>query len=284
MLQSELWNYEFAESCEHKSRALDKFYTNRDIAQNCYNIFAKFTARFGDSIVLLEPSAGDGAFLDAAESNIIGLDIAPERGDIIAADFLTCNIKQFLPADKKIAIIGNPPFGKNSSLAIKFLNRAFDFTDIVGFILPKTFQKKSVQNRINLNFSCVHEHELPANSFLLDGTPYNVPCVFQIWQKSAPRKIVQEKSDSQLFYFTIKENADFAVRRVGGVAGRIFEDFQQYQAASNYFIKSRIEKSQLKKLFVDSYEAFQMAANRCAGNPSLSKKELVAILDNYKGQ
>ena len=37
-----------------------------------------------------------------------------------------------------------PPFGKVSSLAIRFFNKCAQFSDVIAFIIPRTFNKVSV--------------------------------------------------------------------------------------------------------------------------------------------
>ena len=77
--------------------------------------------------------------------------------------FLTSNIisdqlqHKYTPRYKSCLTIGNPPFGKNSSLAISFFNKAAEFSDIIAFILPQTFSKDSVKNRLNLSFFLIME-------------------------------------------------------------------------------------------------------------------------------
>ena len=46
---------------------------------------------------------------------------------------------------KNIHIIGNPPFGRQSSLAIKFIKKSCEFCDTLSFILPKSFKKESLK-------------------------------------------------------------------------------------------------------------------------------------------
>ena len=52
---------------------------------------------------------------------------------------------------KKIHIIGNPPFGRQSSLAIKFIKKSAEFCDSISFILPKSFKKDSLKKHFPLN-------------------------------------------------------------------------------------------------------------------------------------
>ena len=49
---------------------------------------------------------------------------------------------------RKIHVIGNPPFGRQSSLAIKFIKKSCSFSDTISFILPKSFKKDSMKKSI----------------------------------------------------------------------------------------------------------------------------------------
>ena len=164
---------------------LDQFYTAPEIAKMCYDkIWEKgFTKSNFD--IFLEPSAGTGVFLKLMpKSKRIGLDLAPKDPEIKVMDFFDWKP----PENSSVITIGNPPFGKMSSLAIKFFNHAAEFSEIIAFIVPLTFRKASVQDKLNLGFSCVRNMVLPKDAFLLDGTPYDVPCCFQIWQKSSGKR------------------------------------------------------------------------------------------------
>ena len=39
--------------------------------------------------------------------------------------------------NKKVLFFGNPPFGRNSSLALKFIKKCCIHGDTIAFILPK---------------------------------------------------------------------------------------------------------------------------------------------------
>ena len=61
---------------------------------------------------------------------------------------------------------------------------------------------------------------MPDNSFLVDGTEHNVPCVFQIWEQKETNRTVAEKIEPLYFEFVDKkENPDISFRRVGVNAG-----------------------------------------------------------------
>lgn len=126
---------------------LDQFYTNpepaRQYARRVLDAYGSATDCF------VEPAAGAGAFarpLREAGKPVISVDIAPRGEGIRQADFLRDDL---WPDTDKIAVVGNPPFGKNSSLVVKFFNRAAERADTIAFIVPRTFRKHSVHRRLN---------------------------------------------------------------------------------------------------------------------------------------
>ena len=257
---------------------LDKFYTKAATVDRCLVSLSKYT----NISLWVEPSAGNGAFLHKLPVNRLGIDLEPNAPDILQQDFFTFNTKQ-RDVTGPVAVVGNPPFGRSSNLAIAFFNHAATFATVIAFIVPRTFKKQSVINKLNLNWELVHEETIPANSFyLVDGfdnsTDYNVPCVWQIWEKTAkPRVKVILPTTHKDFQFVSKTYADFAIRRVGGLAGKCFTEFDDYSESSNYFLKG--SETTYKKL--DSlYSLFKDTARNVAGNPSLSKAELIDIYTN----
>lgn len=167
----------------NKSRSLDQFYTKPEIAKLCYSFLTKYIK---ENSFFIEPSAGNGSFYSILpKDSRIWIDLVPQYEDVLFCDFFDFKFDNNLKLKyKQIITIGNPPFGKNSSLAIKFLNKSELFSNLVAFILPKTFKKDSVINKINPYLHLLSELELPKNSFIFNGEPYDVPCVFQIWEKT----------------------------------------------------------------------------------------------------
>lgn len=154
----------------------DKFYTKREVARDCYNLLKNKLELTGDEL-FLEPTAGDGAFLDNLK-NFEAYDILPEDPRIIKMD-----IFDFNSGVKGLITIGNPPFGKRSRLAVKVFNKCSEFSDVIGFILPVSFMKYGVQKRLNKEFKLVDFYFLKENSFLVKEKEYSINCVFQIWVK-----------------------------------------------------------------------------------------------------
>jgi len=257
-----------------QARALDQFYTNRPIAKDCFQFLAQeFSFREDD--LFLEPSAGDGAFFEIFPTGRrVGCDLEPKHPEVDKVDFL----KEFTP---KLGVArwiccGNPPFGKNSSLAVQFFNRAAEFCDVIAFVVPLTFRKSSLQKRLNKFFKLKAEMTMKEQAFVFEGAPYAVPCCFQVWVKATePRLIANTPLSHPDFEFCSPEEGSFAIRRVGGLAGKIIQPFAGYSPNSHYYIKPVIADAQTLMRRIGSIDWADVKWNT-AGNPSISKRELVA--------
>lgn len=224
--------------------------------------------------LFFEPSAGTGAFYNLFPAKQrLGIDLDPKCDGVKKQDFF-----EFAPPENEtIATIGNPPFGKNASLAVRFFNKAAEFSDVIAFIVPKTFQKKSLQNRLHLNFHLKLNEDLPKDAFVLDGEPYNVPCCFQVWERTHSKRRVQKVSlDNDFFSFVKKGEADFAVRRVGGRTGKANKDVSVCAEVSHYFLKVKGNRSIDRLIDQINDIDFTKIINATAGVKSLSKPEFVS--------
>lgn len=262
-----------------KSKQLDQFYTKPSIAKICYEKVLTFLKEKNISLTTwLEPSAGQGAFFSLLSGDKLGIDLDPKLEGIVCHDFLTYHLEK-----NNYLTIGNPPFGKNSSLAVKFFNKCAEHSLVVAFIVPKTFKKHSIKNKLDKNFHLEYEYDLPDYSFEFNDKDYNVPSVLQIWVKSNTLRgktdLLKTHND---FIFTTKDNADFAVQRVGMAAGKVKTHFIDYAAASHYFIKSVIDKDHLLSVF-NTIDWTSVKYNT-AGNPSISKNELIELYQLQKNK
>ena len=165
----------------------EEYYTDSVLAKRLVSLVSKHYNL--KDYQILEPSAGYGVFLSFLPVGAIGIDINPMSDFVQKEDYFNYDISKF--DKKKVMVIGNPPFGARGSMAMKFLNRSMEFADVVAFILPRSFNKYTFQNRINENYKLIDT--LNCSDFVLpDGKPIKIPCVFQIWKKCEPSEIRQK--------------------------------------------------------------------------------------------
>jgi hypothetical protein len=121
------------------SEELDQFFTKPEISQDLIRKVDEIL-KLENFDLFLEPSAGSGSFYDSLPVNKrMGIDIdAANQSPYLKGDFLLLS-----PSD--LGIQNNI----NSSKALQFLNHAFQFANFVCFILPSTFNKISMQNRVD---------------------------------------------------------------------------------------------------------------------------------------
>lgn len=260
----------------------EKYYTDQKVAEKSIDIFTKIIEpKIGD--LILEPSAGNGAFsnlLFDRFQNVIALDIEPEDEKILKQDFFTFEPK----STQKIHSIGNPPFGRQSSLAKQFIKKASEFSTTISFILPKSFKKASFQKAFPSTFHLEYSEDVPKNSFRLENKVYDVPCVFQIWiKKSFPRDTDKLEKPTYFSFVTKEQPHDFSIRRVGGTAGTIDFETKDKSKQSHYFIKLNydIETFGGVDSFLESYRNnVKFLEGNTVGPKSISKPELILALNS----
>jgi hypothetical protein len=259
-----------------RAAELDQIFTTDEVARDLLGFVIR---RYGSHPHLfIEPSAGLGAFLKHMPASKIGIELDCKIPGLLAADFLTVSVQ----CDRSIVVVGNPPFGRNSSMAVRFFNRAARMADVIAFVLPRTFRKASIQNRLHENFHLVEEIDVPPSAFTFRSKLCDVPCTFQVWERRQGKRELHELQMSHPdFEFTDRDNADFAVQRVGANAGRVHHDYEQSSwrtgikpVEDHYFIRGPVERI-FRKL------DFASMARNTAGNPSLAKSEIVALYSAY---
>ena len=317
---------------------LDQFYTNEDVVRECLKL-----VRLEDYDVIVEPSAGSGAFfVHLPPAKRVGVDLEPACEGVIEQDYfkfvdIAAACKMFPVEGKTYLVVGNPPFGKNSSLARKFFNASALFADTIAFVLPRTFRKPSTLNQLNKYFHLTQEVSLGTDAFHLpDGTTHDVPCVFQVWERySRPRlkiPVVAECDDfrfidiakSHIRTYTLqvtdlrtgkerilegvspedyeryqtfcsvdvavkktvkvpspqdkvkqRRQANVCIRRVGGAAGRFFDDYKNKERdwKSHYYLKTKNQDVTDILSKIDWNDG--SGKYDTAGNPSISKNDLI---------
>ena len=274
----------------HKVRkeGLDKFYTLPEYSKKCIDKTCElYDIERWDLII--EPSAGNGSFFNQILSDKkIGIDILPDNENIIKQDFL-----DYYPPPNKgsILVIGNPPFGRVSSLAIKFFNHSAKWASVIAFIIPRTFRKISIQNRLDDRFHLVYDEEIP-NKPCCFTPEMSVKCCFQIWEKKENKRELVElpkihndweflklgKRDSK-GQPTPPLNADFALRAYGGKIGEIKTDgLNELRPKSWHWFKSNIDKN----ILIDRLTKLDYSNSiNTARQNSMGRAELVALYTDY---
>ena len=256
---------------------IDKFYTKDIIVDLCLSYVKKFLEITTDDLII-EPSAGNGSFISGIKlltNNYFFYDLYPNNNEIIKQDYLLYKPDTNKDIYNKIHIIGNPPFGRQSSLAIKFIKKSSEFCDTISFILPKSFKKDSLKRVFPLCFHLIYEIDLPEKSFLVDGIEHNVPCIFQIWEKKLVNRNKYVKIEPNGFIFVKKtDNPDISVRRIGVSAGTIDTKIDEKNIQSHYFItftNGKCITDNINKLSTIVYDF-----NNTVGPKSISKQELAS--------
>ena len=108
-----------------KRNTIDKYYTKKNIANECIELVKK-NIIISKNDLIIEPSAGNGSFIDGIKTlsvNFKFYDLEPEHNEILKQNFLELNHENLKQENTNIHIIGNPPFGRQASLAIKFIKK-----------------------------------------------------------------------------------------------------------------------------------------------------------------
>jgi predicted RNA methylase len=254
-----------------KRNTIDKYYTKKCVVDDCIG-YIKEHIDINEDDLIIEPSAGNGSFIEGIKSlskNYRFFDIEPENDEIIKQNFL-----EYVWESRKTHVIGNPPFGRQSSTAIQFIKNACSFASSISFILPKSFKKDRMKKSFPLNFHLVYEIDLPENSFLVDGVEHNVETIFQIWEKRDWKRAIVESAEPENFVFVGKmDNPEISFRRVGVKAGAISASILDKSIESHYFIKFTNGKS--VKDNIDLLRNIEFHHNNTVGPKSISKPELI---------
>lgn len=251
---------------------LEQYYTPRHLAieltRTLFELLPDPSSRH-----FLEPAGGTGSFVDALENlgavNIRALDTHPFHPKVQKADFLSTEIRA-----KELVTLSNPPFGRNNALSIPFFNRAADFSSHIAFLVPRSWRKWSVQNRLDTRFHLVHDQDVALIYQDRQGEPLSksneLRTCFQIWERrDYPREIITVPDNGYLEKVT-PESADIAIRVFGYGCGQVLEEFERKPNTTLMFLRLHrgITASLLRELDFDKFR------NNTAYTQALSFQEL----------
>lgn len=259
-----------------RTNTKDQFYTKISVAKSCISDLVEKIPNF-KIYNWIEPSAGTGSFFENIpnECSKIGIDIEPKNKNIKKCDYL-----DWEPKNEKYIVIGNPPFGRQSSLAKKFIKKSCQYADIIAFILPLSFVKPSMYSCFDKMFHNIYTKQLEEKSFILNDEEYDVPCVFQIWmKKDIPREKEKKVSPEGFKYVSKNEDYDFAIRRVGVNAGKCSLPKEELNVQTHYFIKL-INNVSIENIFskMNNHEY----KKNTTGPKSISKQEVNIAFAIYR--
>ena len=259
----------------------EQYYTPRELAGLLVSKVERLVSDFSSRTVV-EPAGGTGAFVEAAKAfgakKVLSVDIEPKHSDVSKANYLEASLKL-----RDAITISNPPFGRNNSLSIPFFNRAADHSEYIAFIVPRSWRKWSVINRLDRRFHLVHDEDLSID--YVDDTDElisqknNLKTCFQIWQrKEVLREIV--KVEDQGFVTKVKpEEADVALTVFGFSCGKVNTDFERKSNTTRMFLKLNHPKA-LNALQTADFARF---SKNTAYTEALSFQEINFLLNESLG-
>jgi predicted RNA methylase len=217
----------------------EQYYTPKPLAlelvEHIENVLGSLAGK-----TILEPAGGTGAFIDAVQAkgvaNVISFDIEPLHELVSLGDFLEQEIKE-----SNLITVSNPPFGRNNSLSIPFFNHAAKVSDAICFIVPRSWRKWSVTNRLDLGFELALDLDIDIDYVDAVGTPLSsknlLATCFQIWKKAdSPRGLVRV-TDKGIIEKVSPELADVSLTIFGYGCGKVKTQFEPVANTTQMFLK-----------------------------------------------
>jgi len=189
---------------------------------------------------VLEPAGGTGSFVESALSKgakqVISFDIEPLHEKVLLGSFLDQELTQ-----QNLITISNPPFGRNNSLSIPFFNHAARVSDAICFIVPRSWRKWSVTNRLDMNFELVFDQDIDIDyvdsSGELISDKSRLTTCFQIWKRTTTPRVPVKITDMGVIEKVSPELADVSMTIFGYGCGNIKEDFERVPNTTQLFLK-----------------------------------------------
>ena len=217
----------------------EQYYTPKSLALDLVVQIEKVLGPLAGKTVL-EPAGGTGAFIEAVQavgvSKVVSFDIEPLHELVTEGNFLEQEIKE-----SNLVTISNPPFGRNNSLSIPFFNHAALVSDAICFIVPRSWRKWSVTNRLDLGFELTLDLDLEIDYVDAEGLPLSnkthLATCFQIWEKTdSPRALVRV-ADRGIIEKVSPEQADVSLTIFGYGCGKVKTEFEPVPNTTQMFLK-----------------------------------------------
>ncbi len=217
----------------------EQYYTPSELAHTLVEYVEKTVGPIAGRTIL-EPAGGTGSFIEAVKARgakkVISFDIEPLFDEVLLGDFLDQQI-----TETGLITISNPPFGRNNSLSIPFFNHAAKLSDAICFIVPRSWRKWSVTNRLDLNFELVFDKDLDIDYVDADGDLISeknrLATCFQIWKRTDSQRSLVRVKDMSVVEKVSPELADVSLTAFGYGCGKIREEFERVPNTTQLFLK-----------------------------------------------
>jgi predicted RNA methylase len=217
----------------------EQYYTPGDLAGKLISEVAGLVPDLAKRTVI-EPAGGTGAFIKAAQAvgvtQFLSFDIEPKHDLVKKADFLVKKLSA-----KDAVTISNPPFGRNNSLSIPFFNKAAQHSEYICFIVPRSWRKWSVINRLDRRFHLIADHDI-----LIDyeddlgerlSKRTSLSTCFQIWQRREALRPLIKVQDLGLVEKCGPDLADVALTIFGFGCGKVRTEFERKPNSTVMFLR-----------------------------------------------
>jgi predicted RNA methylase len=217
----------------------EQYYTPKPLALELVAQIEKVLGPLAGKTIL-EPAGGTGAFIEAVQAKgvtrVISFDIEPLHELVTQGNFLEQEIKE-----TNLITISNPPFGRNNSLSIPFFNHAAKVSDAICFIVPRSWRKWSVTNRLDLGFELALDLDIEIDYVDSDGTPLSnknhLATCFQIWKKANVSRSLVRVTDKGIIEKVSPDQADVSLTIFGYGCGKVKTQFEPVANTTQMFLK-----------------------------------------------
>ena len=240
----------------------EQYYTPKPLALELVAQIEKVIGSLAGKTVL-EPAGGTGAFIEAVQAigvtRVISFDIEPLHELVSVGDFLEQEIKE-----SNLITISNPPFGRNNSLSIPFFNHAAKVSDAICFIVPRSWRKWSVTNRLDLGFDLALDLDIDIDYVDATGMPLSnknhLATCFQIWKKADTPRTLVRVTDKGIIEKVSPELADVSLTIFGYGCGKVKTQFEPVANTTQMFLKLKHPKALAALESVDYSKFFKNTA------------------------
>jgi predicted RNA methylase len=217
----------------------EQYYTPANLAERLMGEVSNLVSNL-PSRTVIEPAGGTGAFIHAAQrlgvTNFLSFDIEPKHSMVKKADFLGKKLSA-----KDAVTISNPPFGRNNSLSIPFFNKAAEHSEFICFIVPRSWRKWSVINRLDRRFHLIADHDIAIDYVDETGVPLSkrtsLNTCFQIWQRKNELRPLIKVQDLGLIAKCEPAEADVALTIFGFGCGKVRTEFERKPNSTVMFLR-----------------------------------------------